>query len=333
MPQQRFWWVNQNQTFQYEFSGGYLWSPKTKANGNRNRFYENMKEALPGDVVFSFRKTKIPAAGRVTSRAYECPKPTEFDERERHWGGNWGRIGWRVDVRYLPVPEPPRPKDFIDELRPHLPDKYSPLTTKGDGLQSVYLAEVPPEMAEVLLNLIDLGGGAVPESLPSDGSDSQEEFWLEKLADHAQSEIGTDQSLGETDRDALVKARRGQGRFRRDLLQVEPECRVTGVKTPEYLRASHIWPWRHCDNRERLDPFNGLMLTPSVDLLFDKGHISFSDAGNLLVSPIADVTALQAMGLEDGLNVGEFSRKQCAYLLRHREGANGKGSIFKKVSN
>jgi len=49
-----YWWVNQNQTFKQERAGGYLWSPKRKADGNRNPFYEFMREVAPGDIVFSF---------------------------------------------------------------------------------------------------------------------------------------------------------------------------------------------------------------------------------------------------------------------------------------
>jgi hypothetical protein len=50
----RFWWVNQNQTFRQEVKGGYLWSPKLKADGARNPFYDSMREVSPGDIVFSF---------------------------------------------------------------------------------------------------------------------------------------------------------------------------------------------------------------------------------------------------------------------------------------
>ena len=59
----RYWWVNQNQTYRAEVSGGYLWSPKRNKNGARSQFYENMREVAPGDLVFSFRDTKIKAVG------------------------------------------------------------------------------------------------------------------------------------------------------------------------------------------------------------------------------------------------------------------------------
>jgi hypothetical protein len=36
----RYWWVNQNQTFELEVPGGFLWSPKTKSDGAKNYFYD-----------------------------------------------------------------------------------------------------------------------------------------------------------------------------------------------------------------------------------------------------------------------------------------------------
>ncbi len=56
-----------------------------------------------------------------------------------------------------------RPKDHIDTLRPLLPNKYSPLQPNGNGLQSVYLTEVPAALAEVLVGL--LGQEAAPLTL------------------------------------------------------------------------------------------------------------------------------------------------------------------------
>lgn len=47
----RYWWVNQNQTYAQEISGGYLWSPKRKASDERNAFYESMREVAPGDLL------------------------------------------------------------------------------------------------------------------------------------------------------------------------------------------------------------------------------------------------------------------------------------------
>ena len=67
---------------------------------------------------------------------------------------NWDRVGWRVRVRFTRLRHQIRPKEHIDLLRGSLPRRYSPLRPNGDGLQSLYLTEVPAIMAELLVQLI-----------------------------------------------------------------------------------------------------------------------------------------------------------------------------------
>jgi len=118
-----------------------------------------------------------------------------------------------------------------------------------------------------------------------------------------------------------VLARRGQGRFRQEVARIETHCRVTGVNRTEHLIASHCKPWRDSDNAERLDGENGLLLTPSIDHLFDRGFISFENGGELLVSPVAREVSLRKMGVPVGqlVNVGRFTEGQRRYLEFHRE--------------
>jgi hypothetical protein len=80
------------------------------------------------------------------------------------------------------------------------------------------------------------------------------------------------QTLSETERVSLVKSRMGQGMFRYELMRLWQGCSVTGVALFPILKASHVKPWRLCSNRERLDPYNGLLLTPTLDSLFDLGY-------------------------------------------------------------
>src|SRR6266545_3325863 len=145
----RYWWVNQNQTYRAEVRGSFMWSPKQNANGARNQFYENMREASAGDIVFSFCDTRIKAVGVVTGQAQTGPKP-DFGAA----GSNWSREGWFVPVDYCVLNNQIRPKDHAAILRPFLPSKYSPLQESGDGLQSVYLAELPQALADALIGLI-----------------------------------------------------------------------------------------------------------------------------------------------------------------------------------
>jgi predicted restriction endonuclease len=100
------------------------------------------------------------------------------------------------------------------------------------------------------------------------------------------SKIRNDQTIrDETTRKALIDARLGMGKFRSDLQRRwKGQCAVTGCRLPELLRASHIKPWSESNNRERLDPGNGLLLSAHLDALFDNGLISFDDNGKMLLS-------------------------------------------------
>ena len=149
---------------------------------------------------------------------------------------------------------------------------------------------------------------------------------IQLIDDTVEQEIKNNTEIDETERKALVSSRRGQGRFRQNLASIEKCCRVTGVTDPRLLRASHIKPWRSCaNNHERLDGYNGLLLAPHIDHLFDRGYISFSDEGNLLVSPRINPDQLSLLGisLDPTPNVGSFTKEQKSYLEFHRTSVFG----------
>lgn len=314
----RFWWVNQNQTYQHEVRGGYLWSPKRNANGVRNQFYDFMRGVAPGDVVFSFARTKILAIGIAASHAYEAPKPLEFGQA----GAYWDKIGWRVDVRFAELQLPIRPSEHMGVLAPLLPIQYAPLMANGNGLQGVYLTQLSESFAGALADLLGaeahtiIRGYRAAEEFPI-----QPAIGLVEWEEHEMDELRADADVPETTRQAVVLARRGQGLFKQRVMKIERACRITGVTREEHLRASHCKPWRDSSNEERLDGENGLLLTPTIDHLFDRGFIGFENNGDLLVSPVAHPDSLTRMGLgaARSVNVGRFSEGQRSYLEFHRE--------------
>jgi putative restriction endonuclease len=314
----RFWWVNQNQTFRHEVSGGYLWSPKRNKNGRLNPFYEFMKEVSPGDVIFSFADTRIPTLGIALSNAYEAPKPLEFGQV----GAYWELVGWRIDVRFSMLSRPIRPVDHIERLRPYLPSKYSPLQPNGSGLQSVYLTSLPELLALQLIDLIGTEARAITQTwMASDVVAGASLVGQAQWEEHQVDLVKADEAISETEKSAIVLSRRGQGLFRARVASLEKKCRITGVTNLEFLRASHTKPWRDASNSERLDGENGFLLTPDADLLFDRGFLSFENTGKVLVSPVADRTAIEQMGITNSMlqNVGSFSEGQRKYLDFHRE--------------
>ncbi len=315
----KFWWVNQKQTYRHEVPGGYMWSPKLNVRGQHIRPYDLMRVISPGDIVFSYADAHIKAVGVAQSCCYEFPKPFEFGKA----GIYWADVGWRVDVSFKEVPQPLRTMDHIDALRQYLPERHAPLKQATGGANQSYLFDISEDFALALAQLLDrwtldlVRGNALLDAPTIDRSLENITAWEDKV----ESAISADDNLAETEREALVRARLGQGRFRRELLGIEKSCRVTGVNEPRHLVASHTKPWRDCSNEERLDPENGFMLTPTIDHLFDKGFISFENSGQLIVSPVADSTSLTRMGMDARSlpNVGQFTNGQKHYLEWHRD--------------
>jgi hypothetical protein len=140
--------------------------------------------------------------------------------------------------------------------------------------------------------------------------------------------VGGDAGLAGTVADAdhlgngshWAPSRRGQGPFRERAAKIEKRCRLTGVNRPGHLIAIHAKPWRDSGHAERLNGENGLLLTPTIDHLFDRGFISFEDGGDLLISPVAHTESLTRMGVDVScvVNVGSFSSGQKHFLDFHR---------------
>jgi putative restriction endonuclease len=315
----KFWWVNHKQTFRQEFFGKYIWSPKRKRNDQINPFYETMREVAPGDIVFSFADGAIQGFGIARTHCYTSPRPDEFG----HIGQAWNEVGWRVDIDFQRFTDPILPTQHMQAIAPTLPERYSPIRQNGYGNQGVYLAQIPRPMALVVAQL------ASPELLGiiqgirlSETADAPLPE-LRGIVEWEESEcrqISEDLQLPETEKQSLIKARRGQGLFRQRVAHIERFCRVTRVDQPEHLIASHIKPWRESDNRERLSEVNGLLLTPTIDHLFDRGFISFENSGELLVSPVAHTDSLNKMGIVTNhiVNVGGFAEQQREFLEFHR---------------
>ena len=298
----RYWWVNHKQTFTQEFEGGYIWSPKRNKNGAKNQSYDNMTRVRVGDIIFSFAGAQISAIGTITAQCKQGSKPVEFGNT----GDNWNQDGWLVLVDWNKLSLPLRPKDHIGEIAPLLADKYAPIKPDGNGNQGCYLAEISYDLAQVLFHLT----GYQPENI-------QDSNWQEE--NQQQQVIEADTSLTVTEREQLVNARRGQGKFRQNVEQVEDHCRLTGTTDKRFLIASHIKPWRDSCHQEKLDGNNGFLMAPHIDKLFDGGWISFSENGKILVADSSVSVQLKKWHLLDGATAGTFNDKQKQYLAYHRK--------------
>ena len=118
----------------------------------------------------------------------------------------------------------------------------------------------------------------------------------------------------------LVRSRVGQGQYRNNLERHEVGCRITGITDKRFLTASHIKPWAKSNDFEKLDGNNGLLLSPHIDRLFDRGYISFEDNGQLMFSPVLPPEVVVAWGLNNPVVKEPLSSKQATHMAVHRNG-------------
>lgn len=124
----------------------------------------------------------------------------------------------------------------------------------------------------------------------------------------------------ETVRQQLIDARVGQGRFRKELLTWwDGQCAVTGATVSDVLVASHIKPWVQSDNIERLDMYNGLLLSATLDRLFDRGLIGFAADGRLIRSRRISDEDLARLGIAPDCRLRRVATRHLPYLALHRQ--------------
>ena len=283
-----------------------MWSPFKNANGARNPFYDNMDKVQPGDLVFAYAQQQVKAIGVAQKKAYSAPKPANFENSSN----NWSQIGWFVEVEFVQLDVPLVPKEHLAIIGKYLTTKSAPLDETGRGKER-YLVELEEGFAVEMIKISKAPLEWMTRELtPDQNSESDYEIELEIQARHLE---------GDPEKIQLTKSRRGQGIFKANVRLIEDHCRVTGVTNIKHLRASHIKPWSVSSKEEKLDGFNGLLLSPHVDHLFDRGFISFRNDGDLLVSKELNPIVLEKWNIEDSKNVGVFKVNQSKYLEFHRD--------------
>ena len=98
------------------------------------------------------------------------------------------------------------------------------------------------------------------------------------------AEVQAKYDITDTEKEAIIKSRIGQGAYRNRALELWKCCSVTGFSKEKILIASHIKPWKLSTNQERIDPYNSLLLVPTLDKLFDCGYIGFENNGKIMLS-------------------------------------------------
>lgn len=287
----RFWWVNQNQTWEHERSGGYLWAPYVGKDGHDRFHWSNMEHVLGGDLIFSYASQKIRSVSIAQHHCYRSNRPAEFGTESP-----WKLQGRRLDVQYMDVMQPASLRDVEPLIQPMLAKKHSPVISTGERAVQGYLFEVNQQVALNLLRFFDL------EYMLNSGSESDLDL------------IGVED---DTTRKRLVDARLGQGKYREDLIGIWGSCAITGAEDPKLLIASHVMPWRTANNSQRLDPNNGLLLSPSYDRAFDQGLITFDETGTIILDQGQENSLLRT-GVTPHARLRHYSRELEEYMHFHR---------------
>ena len=143
-----------------------------------------------------------------------------------------------------------------------------------------------------------------------------------RIADSIITEIKAvenDNTIKMTEKDSIVKSRIGQGIFRKGLIEYWHGCAISQCPLTWMLIASHIKPWRNADNQERLDAYNGLLLLPNYDKLFDLGYISFNSKGKIMYSRLLDKFDRETIGLTNNLHLVKLEEQHLKYLKYHND--------------
>ncbi len=198
-----------------------------------------------------------------------------------------------------------------DEFKHHIIERFNEqcepklFNIEGNATQN-YMVSIPEAVAGIILSSLD----------------------SVNLDDLKQTSKPTADSKGRKKRKATKggvrqsrsNARIGQGAFRDEVLDIwNNTCPVTNVTIPELLIASHIVSWALSDDEEKIDGYNGLPLSPNADKLFDKGLISFSDNGEILVSSSLPLATLRALGISENKVITGLTEEHAYYLGRHRK--------------
>lgn len=117
---------------------------------------------------------------------------------------------------------------------------------------------------------------------------------------------------------AIINVRVNQGIFRERLLKKYSKCCMCDVETPSLLIASHIKPWVESEPEEKLDVYNGFLMCPNHDKLFDKGYITFYDDGKIKISEKLAENEKLSLNVNGQMRI-ELNESNKKYLKFHRE--------------
>ncbi len=307
-----FYWVNIGATYQEVLQNKFLWaplfseSPKDKNDPSKGTkiihfpHWDNVGLVKRGDIIFCNFERNIQFIAVAKTDAYEADHPIT------RAFNTWQAKGNQVEIEIVDLETPLSIQGYIsDSFKIRFNAESNPkVICDNDSVFQGYMASLSDAAGVILLKL----------------AGDSESIVVEKsryFSQHSPSINENEKKQKPTTKLALAESRIGQGKFRKDLLAHWETCPITGVLNPDLLIASHIYPWSLSNDTERLDPYNGFLLAVHVDRLFDKGLISFSDNGKIIISPLLSSKDAKALGINVSLAIS-VEPKHLPYLEKHR---------------
>lgn len=130
------------------------------------------------------------------------------------------------------------------------------------------------------------------------------------------NQINNDKTLTNLEKESIILSRIGQGKFREELIELWKGCAISKFEDTRFLIASHIKPWKKSANHEKIDKYNGLLLLPTYDKLFDLGYISFDDNGKIIISKL--LNNFDKLNIDHNIII-DIKNNNKKYLKYHRE--------------
>ena len=327
------WWVNLGQRMKSQIGGRQLWCPHNSINKKGETrpaawHWENIVKCEVGDVIVLAKKSNLVGVAVVHDLAKSNAIPPDgFIGRT-----NWSTQGWGLSITPLLFKEQQDRSTFISGLfageEKYRPFRTAVITKDENGVtlehglkgNEIYLTRLQGADASILLERVtDVLEQQAPGAL-----DAAIQTSLEGVA--LQNEVS---NLPQTQITATIQARLGQGKFRDELIDYwGGRCCATKLSHLKLLRASHIFGWAASSPKERLDKFNGLLLSAAYDAAFDAHLITLADNGNWMVAAhlFKKPDQLRQAGFFDlsANRVDGLTPAHWVYLSRHRKIAEQK---------
>lgn len=295
-----FYIVMQGKTYEQAKEASVVWCSIYDNSGQTPHSWERMNDVKQGDAIFHCVKGEIVA---ISIAQEDCHKGEDPIGEER-------QIGNQFTTAYEPLQIPIAIKANLEQIQQLLPVKYSPFQQNGDGNQG-FLYPCNEMLAIKLLELIS-DANIYEENV------EQLEFAMGLIAQKERNTLAP--ILFETEAEAKLKIRRGQQKFKKQLMPLwDHHCALCGIKLPELLKASHSKPWKDSTDEERLDPYNGILLCSNHDTLYDLGYIAFDGTGKIHISPELAKEDYSKYGIHEKMRVNRVEENKKYFKWHKRE--------------